>query len=70
LVPPVLPGQQPTRNLARSLAQAFSARGQKRSLAELEKTLLGSGPPALVELAAELAEISGDEEPNVLVIID
>jgi hypothetical protein len=42
VVPPVLPGQQPTRNLARSLAQAFSTRGQKRSAAELEKHL-GSG---------------------------
>ena len=75
LVPPVLPGQQPTRNLARSLAQAFSARGQKRSPAELEE-LLGSGDPAaLVEVAEELAEITDGEsngvgEPNVLVIID
>jgi hypothetical protein len=42
VVPPVLPGKQPTRNLARSLSQAFSARGQERSPAELEKHL-GTG---------------------------
>ena len=42
VVPPVLPGQQPTRNLARSLAQAFSARGHERSPAELERHL-GTG---------------------------
>jgi hypothetical protein len=73
VVPPVLPGQQPTRNLARSLSQAFSARGHERSAAELEKQL-GLGPAALGELAGELAEIDGGEsngaEPNVLVVID
>jgi hypothetical protein len=74
VVPPMLPGQKPTRNLARSLSQAFSARGQERSAAELERHLGSGGPAALGELAAELAEISGGEsngtEPNVLVIID
>jgi hypothetical protein len=72
-VPPVLPGQQPTRNLARSLSQAFSARGRERSPEELERHL-GTGPAALGELAGELAEISGGEsngaELNVLVVID
>src|SRR5215216_4987362 len=58
VVPPVLPGQKPTRNLARSLSQAFSARGQERSPAELEGHL-GSGPEALRELASELAEVTG-----------
>jgi WD40 repeat protein len=70
VVPPVLPGQQPTRNLARSLSQAFSARGHKRSPAELERHL-GSGPAALGELAGELAEMTGgSDESNVLVVID
>jgi hypothetical protein len=73
VVPPVLPGQQPTRNLASSLAQAFSARGQERSAAELERHL-GTGSAALGELAGELAEITDGEsngtEPNVLVVID
>jgi energy-coupling factor transporter ATP-binding protein EcfA2 len=70
VLPPVLPGQRPTRNLARSLSRAFSARGQKRSFAELEGRLGSGGPAALVELAAELAEINGGEDPNVLVVID
>jgi energy-coupling factor transporter ATP-binding protein EcfA2 len=70
VLPPVLPGQKPTRNLARSLAEAFSARGHERSPAELEELLGLGGPAALVELAGELAEISGGEEPNVLVVID
>jgi energy-coupling factor transporter ATP-binding protein EcfA2 len=73
VVPPVLPGKQPTRNLARSLSQAFSTRGHERYPAELERHL-GSGPAALGELASELAEITDGEsnggEPNVLVIID
>jgi hypothetical protein len=69
VVPPVRPGKQPTRNLARSLSQAFGARGRERSLAELEGHL-GSGPAALVELAGELAEINGGGEPSVLVVID
>src|SRR5918994_2118985 len=59
VVPPVLPGQKPTRNLARSLAQAFSARGQERSPAELERHLGTGNSAALVELADELAEITG-----------
>ena len=70
VLPPVLPGQKPTRNLARSLAEAFSARGHERSPAELEELVGLGGPAALVELAGELAEISGGEEPNVLVVID
>jgi hypothetical protein len=74
LVPPMLPGQQPTRNLARSLAQAFSARGHQRSAAELERHLGSGDPAALGELAGELAEITDGEsnggEPNVLVVID
>jgi hypothetical protein len=73
VVPPVLPGQQPTRNLARSLARAFSARGHERSAAELERHLV-TGSAALGEVAGELAEITDGEsngtEPNVLLVID
>jgi hypothetical protein len=58
------------RRLARSLAEAFTARGRERSLAELEGHLGSGDPAALVELAGELAEINGGEEPNVLVVID
>jgi hypothetical protein len=35
VLPPLLPGKQPTRNLARSLSRAFAARGRERSPAEL-----------------------------------
>jgi energy-coupling factor transporter ATP-binding protein EcfA2 len=70
VVPPVVPGQKPTRNLARSLSQAFSARGHERSPAELERHLGSGSSAALVELADELAEITGGAEPNVLVVID
>jgi energy-coupling factor transporter ATP-binding protein EcfA2 len=74
VVPPVLPGKQPTRNLARSLSEAFTARGRERSPAEVEKHLGLGGPAALGELVSELAQISGGEsnsgEPNVLVVID
>src|SRR5688572_6773717 len=51
VVPPVLPGQQPTRTLARSLSRAFSARGHEHSAAELERHLGSGGPAALGELA-------------------
>jgi hypothetical protein len=70
VVPPVVPGQKPTRNLARSLSQAFSARGHERSPAELERHLGSGSSVALGELADELAEITGGAEPNVLVVID
>jgi WD40 repeat protein/energy-coupling factor transporter ATP-binding protein EcfA2 len=74
VVPPVLPGKQPTRNLASSLAQAFSACGQERYPDELERHLGSGGPAALGELASELAGMNGGEsnsgEPNVLVVVD
>jgi energy-coupling factor transporter ATP-binding protein EcfA2 len=71
VLPPLVPGQQPTRNLARSLAGAFAARGRPRPLAEL-KTTLGRGAGGLVALAAELAELSGNSggRPSVLVVVD
>src|SRR3712207_8028411 len=37
LLPPVLPGTQPTTNLAHSLAQAFSAHGDRRPVARSEE---------------------------------
>jgi WD40 repeat protein/energy-coupling factor transporter ATP-binding protein EcfA2 len=67
-LPPLLPGQQPTRNLARSLASAFARRGRERSPAEMA-AYLDQGSPGLVELAMELGETS-DRRPNVLVVID
>jgi hypothetical protein len=41
VVPPMLPGQQPTRKLARSLSQAFSAHGHERFPDELSQSLQG-----------------------------
>jgi WD40 repeat protein len=71
VVPPMRPGRHPTRNLARSLTQAFATYGSTRSPAEL-KTFLDRGPDGLVELATELADLSvnGDGEHSVLVVVD
>src|SRR3712207_2862855 len=68
LLPPVLPGTQPTTNLAHSLAQAFSAQGDRRPVAELEQRL-ATGPKALVELSRQLIE-DQPANPNVVVVID
>jgi WD40 repeat protein len=74
LVPALRPGQQPTQNLARSLAAAFAARGVRRPAAELRASL-GRSPTGLVELTHELVELSEDsgdsgDRPNVLIVID
>jgi energy-coupling factor transporter ATP-binding protein EcfA2 len=71
IVPPMRPGRHPTRNLARSLTQAFATYGWTRSPAELT-TFLNRGPGGLVELATELADLSvnGNGEHSVLVVVD
>jgi WD40 repeat protein len=70
LLPVLRPGQQPTHNLARSLAGAFAARGHQRPLAELTARL-DQGAGGLVELAVELAELEeNSRRSNVLVVID
>lgn len=68
VLPVLLPGRQPVRNLARSIAEAFRDLGTQRQIAELADQLAG-GPSALAELARELAEISGASR-GVLVVID
>jgi hypothetical protein len=68
LLPAFPPGQHPIKNLAGSLAEAFAARRQSFSRAELAARL-ERGPGELVELAGELAE-TGPGEPKVLVVID
>jgi WD40 repeat protein len=68
LLPPLLPGQRPTENLARSLARGFAERERGRPVAELE-TQLSRGAPALVELAGELCEVNGGRS-NLLVVVD
>ena len=71
LLPSLLPGRHPIRNLAACLARAFTARGLPRPMPELAE-LLGRGPAALADLAEELAEVSVDDgrRPDVLVVID
>jgi WD40 repeat protein len=68
LVPAVVPGTRPTEALAHSLARAFEAHGGERRFADV-KASLGQGPPALVELARELARLGG-ARPSVLVVVD
>jgi WD40 repeat protein len=77
VLPVLVPGQQPTRNLAHTLATAFDARGQLRPVQEVAAAL-GGGGAGLVELAGELCQLSGatvgggtgDGRINVLVVID
>ncbi|MCO1659186.1 nSTAND1 domain-containing NTPase [Pseudonocardia humida] len=71
LLPSLLPGRHPVRNLAACLARAFATRGLPRPVPELAE-LLGRGPSVLVELAEELAEIDSDDHrpSDVLMVID
>jgi WD40 repeat protein len=68
LLPPLVPGRQPMRNLARVLAESFTSAGDPRSLDDLEASLR-RGPPALVELAMQLAARRAGQQ-NVLVVVD
>jgi WD40 repeat protein len=68
LVPSMSPGQHPLRELARSLARAFAARGSPRPLGQVESRL-GQGAPALTELAMELGELNGGRS-SVLIVVD
>ena len=71
LLPVLRPGQQPTHNLARSLAGALRAHGRNRPLAKVAASLAG-GATGLLELATELAELGGSaaDQPRVLMVID
>jgi WD40 repeat protein len=71
VLPAMLPGQHPTRNLAHSLVRTFASYGSPRSPAEVA-TFLDHGPDEFVGLAVELAELgaNGDGEPSVLVVVD
>ena len=65
LLPRLVPGQQPTRNLAHSLARAFAG----ESPSELDRRL-ECGAHELVELAKDLCDASGREPEAVLLIVD
>jgi WD40 repeat protein/energy-coupling factor transporter ATP-binding protein EcfA2 len=77
VLPALVPGQQPTRNLAHCMAAAFDTRGQPRPFEEIA-AVLRHGGAGLVELAGELGELAGAAVPggaangrvNVLVVID
>jgi hypothetical protein len=71
LLPPLLPGRQPTANLAGCLARAFTDRGHPRSVDELAARL-ERGPTGLLQAVGELAERGqhGAGRPDVLVVID
>ena len=80
VLPVLVPGQQPTQNLARSVAAAFAVRGCTRPLHEVAAAL-GRGGAGLVELAVELGQAvdrasgmaagkAGDGRVTVLVVID
>jgi WD40 repeat protein/energy-coupling factor transporter ATP-binding protein EcfA2 len=77
VLPALVPGQQPTRNLAHCVAAAWDTRGQPRPFEEIA-AVLRHGGAGLVELAGELGELAGAAVPrgaangrvNVLVVID
>ena len=69
VLPPLRPGQQPTRNLARSLEAAFTHHGRPRSSDEIGAHLR-RGAAGLRELAMDLAAEAGDGPVSVLVVVD
>jgi hypothetical protein len=77
VLPALVPGQQPTRNLAHCVSAAFAARGQPRTVDDVAAAL-GRGGAGLVELAVELGQLAGtaarggavDGGTSVLVVID
>ena len=68
LLPSIVPGRQPTRNLARAIATALASGDSPRSPDEVESALR-RGPSALVQLAGQLAR-GHHRRQNVLVVVD
>ncbi|MDX8033269.1 TIR domain-containing protein [Lentzea sp. BCCO 10_0856] len=64
VVPPLLPGAQPSRSLAHSISKAFEAFGRQVTVDEVASRL----PDGLASLGAELAGLSRSRA--VLVVID
>ena len=69
VVPRLVPGKQPTRQLARSMARAFHDRGVERIPADVARRL-EQGEAAVLELVEELRDTSAGEPPSVLVVVD
>jgi WD40 repeat protein len=72
VVPPFVPGTQPTRRLADALALAYKAAGRERSVADLQAALAApsTGAAALVDAVGELSEVGGTAPARVLLPID
>ena len=68
ILPPMLPGRRPVRNLAHSMTRAFAAHGAGHSTDDIEDRLR-RGSAELVELTVELAERAGTG-PSVLLVVD
>ena len=68
LLPPLVPGRQPMRNLARALAATFASTGDPRSVDDLEASLR-RGASSLAELAMQLTARRAGQQ-NVLVVVD
>ena len=68
LLPPLVPGRQPMRNLARALAATFASTGDPRSVDDLEASLR-RGASLLVELALQLTARRAGQQ-KVLVVVD
>jgi WD40 repeat protein len=71
VLPPMLPGQNPTRALSGSLVGAFAEKGSSRTVDELVG-ILQRGPGGLRQLATELADRVAEPRgrPNVLIVMD
>jgi WD40 repeat protein len=79
ILPVLVPGKQPTQNLAHSVAAAFAIRGRPRPLAEVTASL-ERGAAGLVKLAVELGQAAGgatsvgggvgNGRAKVLIVID
>jgi WD40 repeat protein len=70
VLPTLLPGGQPVRQLALVLADAYQMISKPRSLEEIER-MLGAGPDGLVRVVEELRHLSPrDTPPAVLLFVD
>jgi hypothetical protein len=68
-LPPMRPGDEPTRNLARSLTNALTARGLPAEVDAVEASLR-AGSAGLRRLARELGARAGDGSSFVLLVVD
>ena len=70
VLPPLRPGSDPTRNLARSIASALTARDHPRPSIDDVEARLRAGPNRLRDFALELGAQDGDAPLPVLLVLD